>query len=150
MGVLSMKRDPRNTNGAAATSACSPALGLVAYGAAGTAFAQTAKKAKPEPGPDPIAEIEKLRAEFEQKLKEQETAAQSREEALKKEQAAAVEAAGRGGQAHGRGSQRATGGVLRLQKALDEAAAREMRARRTRRPLWARACRGVALQLCAS
>jgi len=69
-------------------------LALAAYSVAGTALAQTAKKAKPEPGPDPIAEIEKLRAEFEQKLKEQETAAQSREEALKKEQAAVVEAAG--------------------------------------------------------
>ena len=101
-------------------------LALAAYSVAGTALAQTAKKAKPEPGPDPIAEIEKLRAEFEQKLKEQETAAQSREEALKKEQAAVVEAARDEADkrmAADRNERQAE--VLRLQKALDESAARE-------------------------
>jgi len=103
-------------------------LGLVAYSGAGTALAQTGsgRKAKPEPGPDPIAEIEKLRAEFDQKLKDQEAAAKAREEALQKDQAAAVEAARDEADkrmAADRNERQAE--VLRLQKALDGAAARE-------------------------
>jgi hypothetical protein len=123
-------------------------LALAAYGAAGTALAQTvkSKKAKPEPGPDPIAEIEKLRAEFDQKLKEQETAAQSREEALKKEQAAAVEAARDEADkrmAADRNERQAE--VLRLQNALDEAAAREDAREKNAPPVVRASMAGVSL-----
>jgi len=43
--------------------------------------------------PDPMAEIEKVKAEFEQRLADGEAAAKAREEAIRKEQAAAIEAA---------------------------------------------------------
>jgi hypothetical protein len=149
MSVPSMKRESsgyerrRRNPGVAALL-----LALLAYGAAGTALAQTVrgKKAKPEPGPDPIAEIEKLRAEFDQKLKEQETAAQSREEGLKKEQAAAVEAARDEADrrmAADRNERQAE--VLRLQKALDEAAAREDARERNAPPAVRASIAGVSL-----
>jgi hypothetical protein len=113
------------------------------------AFAQTgpgAKKAKPEPGPDPIAEIEKLRTEFEQKLKEQEAAAKAREEALKREQAASVEAARDEADkrmAADRNERQAE--VLRLQKALDEAAAREDAREKNAPPTVGASMAGVSL-----
>ncbi len=73
-----------------------------------------------------MAEIEKLKAEFEQRLADQEAAAKAREEAIRKEQAAAVEAARDEADkrmAADRNERQAE--VLRLQKALEEAAARE-------------------------
>jgi hypothetical protein len=100
-------------------------LGLAVCSGTEAAIAQT-RKAKPEPGPDPMVEIEKLRAEFEQKLKDQETAAKVREEGLQKNQAAAIEAARDEADkqmAADRIQRQAE--VLRLQKALEDAAARE-------------------------
>lgn len=104
-------------------------LGLVAHGGGNAAVAEPkagGKQAKGEPAPDPMAEIEKLKTEFEQRLADQEAAAKAREETLKKEQAAATEAA------HDEADRRMAADrnerqaeVLRLQKALDEAAARE-------------------------
>ena len=104
-------------------------VAVAAYLCMGAAFAQTGyagKKAKQDPGPDPLVEIEKLRTEFEQRLKDQEAAAQAREQALRKEQSAAVEAARDEAErrmAADRNERQAE--VLRLQKALEEAAARE-------------------------
>jgi hypothetical protein len=123
-------------------------LGLVVCSAAGTALAQTrpAKKAKPEPGPDPIVELEKLRAEFEQEIKDQEAAARGREEARQKEQAAAIEAARDEvdkRMAADRNERQAE--VLRLQKALEEAAAREDARERNAPPAVKASMAGVSL-----
>ena len=108
-------------------------LGLSLAGWAGPVFAQTRAKKPKEPAPDPMAEIEKVKAEFEQRLADGEAAAKAREEAIRKEQAAAIEAARDEADkrmAADRNERQAE--VLRLQKALDEAAAREdARARNT-------------------
>jgi len=101
-------------------------LGLAVASWAGPVFAQTGAKKPKEPAPDPMAEIEKVKAEFEQRLADGEAAAKVREEALRKEQAAAVEAARDEADkrmAADRNERQAE--VLRLQKALDEAVARE-------------------------
>jgi hypothetical protein len=71
--------------------------GAVALGA-GPASAETGgtkagRKQAKEAGPDPMEEIEKLKAEFQHQLDEQLAASKAREETLKKEQAASVEAA---------------------------------------------------------
>jgi len=149
MSVSLMKREasvsgPRQSGPWAAALV----VGLVVWSAAGAALAQSrlATKSKPEPGPDPIVELEKLRAEFEQKLKEQEAAAKAREEGIRKEQAAAVEAAR--DEADKRmaadRNERQTE-VLRLQKALDEAAAREDARERSAPPVVKASMPGVSL-----
>ena len=109
--------------------------GLCLAGSKSTARAQTdssqqkdkaGKRGKKEPPPDPMLEIEKVKAEFEQKLAGQEAAAKLREENLRKEQAASVEEARKDAEtrlaADRQERQRAVQG---LQKALDEATARE-------------------------
>ena len=104
------------------------------------------KKAKKEPAPDPMAEIEKLRAEFEQRLADQEAAAKTREEALRKEQAAAMEAARDEADkrmAVDRNERQAE--VLRLQKALEEAAAREDAREKNAPPAVGASMAGVSL-----
>ncbi|MGO9291874.1 MAG: hypothetical protein ACLQIJ_24335, partial [Polyangia bacterium] len=101
-------------------------VGLAVASWASPAFAQTTKRKPKEPAPDPMAEIEKVKAEFEQLLADQEAAAKAREEAIRKDQAAAVEAARDEADkrmAADRNERQAE--VLRLQKALDEAGARE-------------------------
>jgi hypothetical protein len=88
--------------------------------------AKVARKHVKEPAPDPMAEIEKLRADFEKRLEEQEASAKSREEALKKEEATAVEAVREEAEkslAADRVERQAE--TIRLQKALEAAAARE-------------------------
>jgi len=122
--------------------------GLMAYFGAGAALAQTnpGRRAKPEPGPDPIVELEKLRVEFEQKLQEQESAARGREDALKREQSAAIEAARDEADrrmAADRNERQAE--VLRLQKALEEAAAREDARERNAPPAARASVAGVSL-----
>jgi len=100
-------------------------VGLAVASWASPAFAQTTKRKPKEPAPDPMAEIEKVKAEFEQLLADQEAAAKAREEAIRKDQAAAVEAARDEADkrmAADRNERQAE--VLRLQKALDEAGAR--------------------------
>ena len=91
------------------------------------ALAQTGgKKGKDPPGPDPLAEIERLKVDFDKRLAEQEAAAKAREEAIRKEQGAALEAARDEADkrmAVDRNERQAE--VLRLQKALEAAAARE-------------------------
>ena len=67
--------------------------GAVVGGWATPVAAQAGTRKPKEPAPDPMAEIDKLKAEFEQRLADQEAAAKAREEAICKEQAAAVEAA---------------------------------------------------------
>ena len=102
---------------------------------AGLAYGQSGRKAKAEPGPDALAEIEKLRVEFDQRLKDQEAAATAREESLRKEHAAAVEAARDEADlrlAADRSERQAE--VLRLRKALEEAAAFEEARERNARP----------------
>ncbi len=88
--------------------------------------AKAARKHVKEPAPDPMAEVEKLRADFEKRFEEQEASAKSREEALKQEEAAAVAAARAAAEkslAADRVERQAE--TLRLQKALAAAAARE-------------------------
>ncbi|MGB8295672.1 MAG: hypothetical protein WCG85_09630 [Polyangia bacterium] len=73
-----------------------------------------------------MAEIEKVKAEFEQRLADQDAAAKAREEAIRKDQAAAVEAArDEADKRMAADHNERQAEVLRLQKALDEAAARE-------------------------
>jgi Skp family chaperone for outer membrane proteins len=124
-------------------------LGLAAYSGAGAAVAQTGargKKEKGEPAPDPMAEIEKLKAEFEQRLADGEAAAKAREEAIRKDQAAAVEAARDEADkrmAADRNERQAE--VLRLQKALEETAAREDARERNTPPAVKATMPGVSL-----
>jgi hypothetical protein len=103
------------------------ALGVAIAAWAGPAHAQSGgRKPKEAPGPDPLAEIEKLKAEFAQRLADQETAAKQRVVAIRKEQSAAVEAARDEADkrlAADRNERQAD--VLRLQRALEAAAARE-------------------------
>ena len=102
-------------------------IGLLAAFAV-PALAQTAasgKKGK-EPPPDPMAEIEKLKADFDQRLADQEAASKQREEAIRKEAAAAVESAREEADKRieaDRNERQAD--TLRLNKALEDAAQRE-------------------------
>jgi hypothetical protein len=124
-------------------------LGLAAYGSSNAAIAQPgpgSRKAKGEPAPDPMAELEKLKAEFEQRLADGEAAAKAREESIRKEQAAAIEAARDEADkrmAADRNERQAE--VLRLQKALDEAAAREDARERNAPPAVKASMAGVSL-----
>ena len=103
------------------------ALAVATAGGVSPAFAQGGgKKSKEPPGPDPLAEIEKVKVELEQRLADQEAASKGREEAIRKEQAAAVDAARdevEQRMSADRNERRAE--VLRLQKALEATAARE-------------------------
>jgi len=154
MSVASMKgellvRGPRQARGSGTHWVAAVLLGLAAYGGAGAAVAQTGargKKVKGEPAPDPMAEIEKLKAEFEQRLADGEAAAKAREEAIRKEQAAAVEAARDEADkrlAADRNERQVE--VLRLQKALDEMAARADARERNAPPVVKATMPGVAL-----
>jgi ElaB/YqjD/DUF883 family membrane-anchored ribosome-binding protein len=107
---------------------------LLGVGAVSPAKAQAAAnrsegkagKAGKEPPPDPMAEIEKLRLEFEQRLQDQVSAANLKQESLRKEQAAALERVR--AQAEKQQSEEAAKReqeILRLRQALEEAAARE-------------------------
>jgi hypothetical protein len=109
-------------------------IGLIAAFAV-PAFAQTTasgKKGK-EPQPNPMAEIEKLKADFDQRMADQEVASKQREEAIRKEASAAVESAREEADkriAADRNERQAD--TLRLNKVLEEAAQREdARARNT-------------------
>ena len=121
---------------------------IVAFvGLASPASGQAAgKKSKEPPGPDPLAEIEKMKAEFEQRLADQESATKAREDALKKEQAAAVEAA------RDEAEKRMTADrterqaeVIRLQKALEKAAVREDERERNAPPSLGVSAAGLSL-----
>lgn len=102
-------------------------IGLLAAFAV-PALAQPAvsgKKGK-DPKPDPMAEIEKLKADFDQRLADQEVASKKREEAVRKEAAAAVESAREEADKRieaDRNERQAD--TLRLNKALEDAAQRE-------------------------
>jgi len=120
-------------------------LAVALGGWASPASAQGAGKKEP-PGPDPLAEIEKVKAELEQRLAEQEAAAKAREEAIRKDQAAAVEAARdevEQRMAADRNERQAE--VLRLQKALEEAAAREDARERNMPPAVGASTAGISL-----
>ena len=136
-------------NGSSARWVAMLLVGLAVCSGADSVLAQTgagSKKAKKEPAPDPMAEIEKVRAEFEQRLADQEAAAKTREEALRKEQAAAMEAARDEADkrmAVDRNERQAE--VLRLQKALDEAAAREDAREKNAPPAVGASMAGVSL-----
>ncbi len=106
------------------------ALSLALFGCllASPAYAQGGhKRAKDaEPAPDPMAEIEKVKADFEQRLADQEAAAKTREEAIRKEDAAAIEAVrDEADKRLAADSNERQAEVLRLQKALQDAAVRE-------------------------
>jgi hypothetical protein len=84
------------------------------------------KKGEKEPAPDPMLEIAKLKADFEQKLAEYEAAAKLREGSLRKEQSAAVEEARKDAETRSVADRKERQGeVLGLQRALEEATARE-------------------------
>ena len=118
-------------------------LGLCLMGSHSIAQAQTeaaprrdsaAKKGKKEAVPDPMLELEKLKADFEQKLSDQEAAAKAREEILHKEETTAVEEARKDAEMRLAADRKERQGeVLGLQKALEEAMARE-EARRMNAP----------------
>ena len=121
MGMLFMKLGqdscPRKCLGTAVFL-----VGLAVTSWASPVSAQVGARKPKEPAPDPMAEIEKVKAEFEQRLADGEAAAKAREEAIRKEQAAAVEAA------RDEADKRVTADrnerqadILRLQKALEEA-----------------------------
>jgi hypothetical protein len=93
-----------------------------------------------------MAEIEKAKAEFAQHLAEQEAATKAREEALRKEQAAAIDAARDEADkrmAADRTERQAE--ILRLQKALEESAAREDARERNAPPSVGAGMAGVSL-----
>jgi hypothetical protein len=113
--------------------------------AAPSAAQTRAKKAK-EPEPDPMAEIAKVKAEFEQRLADQDDAAKKREEAVRKEDAAALEATRDEADkrmAADRTERQAE--ILRLRKALEEAAAREDARERNAPPSVRAGMAGVSL-----
>jgi hypothetical protein len=128
---------------------------LCLAGGEGVAQAQTAsiqqkdkagKKGKKEPAPDPMLEIEKVKEEFEQKLAEREAAAKLREESLRKEQAAAVEEVRKDAETRLAADRQARErAVLGLQKALEEATAREDERERNAPPTVHASTAGVAL-----
>ena len=145
MGMLFMKLGqdscPRKCLGTAVFL-----VGLAVTSWASPVSAQVGARKPKEPAPDPMAEIEKVKAEFEQRLADGEAAAKAREEAIRKEQAAAVEAA------RDEADKRVTADrnerqaeVLRLQKALDEAAAREDARERNAPPAVKAGMAGVSL-----
>ena len=145
MGMLFMKLGqdfcPRKCQGAAVFL-----VGLAVTSWASPVSAQAGARKPKEPAPDPMAEIEKVKAEFEQRLADQDTAAKAREEAIRKEQAAAVEAARDEADkrmAADRNERQAE--VLRLQRALDEAAAREDARERNAPPAVKAGMAGVSL-----
>jgi hypothetical protein len=113
----------------------------------GLAYPQGRKKARDsEPAPNPMAEIEKLRAQFEQRLTEQEAAAKAREDAIRKQDAAAVEAArDEADKRMAADHNERQAEVLRLQRALDEAAAREDARERNAPPSVGAATAGLSL-----
>ena len=83
------------------------------------------KRGKEPPGPDPMVEMEKLKAELEKQLADKDTESRAREAALKKEQESSLE------QLREESEKRLAaerlerqGEILRLQKALEEASAR--------------------------
>jgi hypothetical protein len=101
---------------------------------------------KDPPPPDLMPEIEKMRADFEQKLAEQETAAKARDESLRKEQAAAVEEARKEAEARlatDRNERQAE--VAELHKALAEAAAHEDAREKNAPPVVRSSTSGVTL-----
>jgi hypothetical protein len=119
-------------------------VGLVA--APGRSFGQAAGKKPKDPGPDPLVELQKVKAELEARLGEQEAAALAREEALAKEHARAVEALREETEqrlAADRMQRQAES--LRLQKALEEAAAREEAREQMAAPAVGAAGRGLSL-----
>ena len=104
------------------------ALTLFGLAMAGPAYAQGGQRKAKEAAPaaDPMAEIEKLKLEFEQRLVDQEAAAKTREEALRKEGAAAIDAVrDEADKRLAADSNQRQAEVLRLQKALQDAAAHE-------------------------
>jgi ElaB/YqjD/DUF883 family membrane-anchored ribosome-binding protein len=117
-------------------------FGLQAVPAAGEPRA----KKTAEPKPDPMAEVQNLKAELEQRLTEQEAAAKQREEAIRKEATAAIEAARDEADkriAADRNERQAD--ILRLQKAMDEAAQHEDARERNTPPSVGAAAPGVSL-----
>jgi hypothetical protein len=122
-------------------------VATVAYFSMGGAFAQSGgKKGKTEPGPEPLVEIEKLRAEFNERLKNQEAAAKDREEVLREEHAAALDAV-RDDAAKRMASERneRQSEVLRLQQALEESAAHADARERNAPPAVKASSAGVSL-----
>ena len=111
------------------------------------ALAQAAgKKAKEPPGPDPLVELDKVKQDFEKRLADQEAAAKVREEAIRKQQEGAIEAVRDEADkrmAADRIERQAE--VLRLQKALEETAAREDARERNAPPSVGVGARGVSL-----
>lgn len=108
--------------------------------------AQSRSKAEKEPQPDPMAELETLKADFERRLAEQEALAKQREEAIRKEAAAAMDAA------HDEADKRLAAErnerqteTVRLQKAVDEAARREDERERNAPPSVGVAGKGVSV-----
>ena len=122
-------------------------IGLLAVLAV-PALAQAAspgRKGK-EPQPDPMAEIEKLKVDFEQRLADEEASSKQREEAIRKEAAAAVESAREEADKRmeaDRNERQAD--ALRLNKALEAAAQREDERERNAPPSVGAGTAGVSL-----
>ena len=104
------------------------------------------KRGKEPPGPDPMVEMEKLKVELEKQLADKDTEARAREAALKKEQESALE------QLREESDKRLAaerlerqGERLRLQKALEEASAREDARERSAPPRVTAGAAGLSL-----
>jgi len=104
------------------------------------------KRNKEPPGPDPMVELEKLKADLEKQLADKDTESRAREAALKKEQEGSLE------QVREESEKRLAaerlerqGELLRLQKALEEAAAREEARERNAPPRVTASAPGLSL-----
>jgi hypothetical protein len=107
--------------------------------------AQARAKKTAEPEPDPMAEIQTLKADFERRLLDQEEAAKRREEAIRKEAAAAVEAArDEADQRMAADRTERQAEILRLEKAWEETGRREDERERNAPPAVGASGKGVS------